>query len=149
MMQNKGGIVVIMNMFLCLFGAGFFGILDVAIIIIQVTGNGQDSNWIFFIIFSICFALLYYNYCRLRSLSKKEKENEQKTKQEQLEVAFYDECLKNGIKSCKTEKEIQKATLIAQKLNLQFANISALYAESQQRKRKIEQKEMEESKRQF
>ena len=54
-----------MNMFLCLFGAGFFGILDVATIIIQVTGNGQDSNWIFFIIFSICFALLYYNYCRL------------------------------------------------------------------------------------
>lgn len=144
-MQNKGGVVVIMNMFLCLFGAGFFGILDVATIIIQVTGNGQDSNWIFFIIFSICFALLYYNYCRLHSLSKKEKENEQKTKQEQLEVAFYDECLKNGIKSCKTEKEIQKATLIAQKLNLQFANISALYAESQQRKRKIEQREMEES----
>ena len=44
-----------------------------------------------------------------------------------------------------TEKEIQKATLIAQKLNLQFTNISALYAEAQQRKGKIEQREMEES----
>ena len=43
---------------------------------------------------------------------------------------FYKECLQNGITECVSEKEIQKATLIAQARGLQFTDIAALFSEA-------------------
>lgn len=135
---------MIERMYWNIFGACFFGILTVATLFIQVSSMGQTSNWKWLVIFGACFALLYSNYRTLRPLAEKEKEDKKKIEQEKLKVAFYDECVKSGIKSIKKEKEIQKATLIAQKMNLEFTDIAALYAESKQCKDRSEQKKMEE-----
>lgn len=135
---------MIERMYWNIFGACFFGILTVATLLIQVSSMGQTSNWKWLVIFAVCFALLYSNYRTLRPLAEKEKEDKKKIEQEKLKVDFYDECVKNGIKSIKKEKEIQKATLIAQKMNLEFTDIAALYAESKQCKDRSEQKKMDE-----
>ena len=45
-------------------------------------------------------------------------------------IAFYNECIAVGITGCNSEKEVQRATLIAQKHNLKFADITVLYAEA-------------------
>lgn len=45
-------------------------------------------------------------------------------------IGFYEECVKNGVTQCVTEREIQKATLIAQKRNLKFSDITALYIDA-------------------
>lgn len=46
---------------------------------------------------------------------------------EDKKIAFYKECASNGIKECKTEKEIQKITLIAQKHNMQYSDLATLF----------------------
>ena len=58
---------------------------------------------------------------------------------------FYDECIKNGIYSCKNAKEVQKATLIAQKMDLPFSDISALYDEAKQHQVRQEQQKAKEA----
>ena len=45
-------------------------------------------------------------------------------------IGFYEECVRNGVTQCVTEREIQKATLIAQKRNLKFSDITALYIDA-------------------
>ena len=49
---------------------------------------------------------------------------------EDRKIAFYNECVKNGIKECKSEKEIQKVTLIAQKHKMQYSDVSILFYEA-------------------
>ncbi|SEA49776.1 hypothetical protein SAMN05216349_11463 [Oribacterium sp. KHPX15] len=49
---------------------------------------------------------------------------------EDKKIAFYNECVNNGIKECKSEKEIQKCTLIAQKHKIQYSNVSILFYEA-------------------
>ena len=49
---------------------------------------------------------------------------------EDRKIAFYSECVKNGIKECKSEKEIQKVTLIAQKHKMQYSDVSILFYEA-------------------
>ncbi|MBQ5991053.1 MAG: hypothetical protein IJL62_00735 [Clostridia bacterium] len=49
---------------------------------------------------------------------------------EEQKVAFIKEYEQNGILECRTEKEIQKATLLAQKYRLEFTDISALFYEA-------------------
>lgn len=50
--------------------------------------------------------------------------------EEDKKIAFYDECKKNGIEECESEKEIQKATLIAQKYKMQYSDVSILFYEA-------------------
>ncbi len=45
-------------------------------------------------------------------------------------IEFYKDCVQHGITECVSEKEIQKATLIAQKRSIPFSDISALFYES-------------------
>ena len=44
----------------------------------------------------------------------------------QQKIDFYNECTKNGIHSCQSEKDRQKATLIAQRMKLPFDSIHTL-----------------------
>ena len=55
--------------------------------------------------------------------------NKQATKTKQL-ISFYEECKENDITDLKSEKEIQKATLIAKKYNIPFTDIKELYREA-------------------
>lgn len=50
-------------------------------------------------------------------------------KGKQDKIAFYRECIREGISGCSTEKDIQKANLIAKKLGLPTSNVSALFSE--------------------
>lgn len=45
---------------------------------------------------------------------------------------FYNECVENNVRSCKSEKDRQKASLIAKKYNIYYADIEALYNEAKQ-----------------
>lgn len=45
---------------------------------------------------------------------------------------FYNECIENNVRSCKSEKDRQKASLIAKKYNIYYADIEALYNEAKQ-----------------
>ena len=49
---------------------------------------------------------------------------------EEKKIAFYNECVKNGIQECKSEKEIQKVVLIAQKHKMKYSDVSDLFYES-------------------
>lgn len=51
-------------------------------------------------------------------------------REKQAKPAFYAECLENKIYACQTEKEIQKAKLIADKHKLHYSDISILYSEA-------------------
>ena len=52
-------------------------------------------------------------------------------KYDKVKIIFYNECLNCGIAKCQTEKEKQKATLIAQKNGIKFKNICILFEESE------------------
>ena len=103
-------------------------------ILIFSTPNPDEVDIFFLTFISVSLAFLWGLYLWLRPT----KEDKQRMKQIEKST-FYDECVKNGIKSCKSEKEIQKATLIAQKMGLSFTNITDLFAESKQCKKNIEQ----------
>ena len=45
-------------------------------------------------------------------------------------LSFCEECIRNGIRSCKSEKEKQKMILIAEKNELTYTNIEALFNEA-------------------
>lgn len=90
---------------------------------------------------SAAFVLFLWVYLRFH---KDDRQIEEKRYSEER-AAFYDECIKNGVKSCESEKEIQKATLIAQKMGFTFTDITALFAESKECKENIEQKKKEDA----
>ena len=93
----------------------------------------KDSAWVFFgeifAIAGLVFVILWYI-----STFKIER-NRIRQKSEDNIIDFYNECLSNGIYECRSEKEIEKAKLIAQKRKLKFNDISVLYNEA---KRKAE-----------
>lgn len=60
----------------------------------------------------------------------KEKANLQAERQPLID--FYQECQKCGVTTCTTEKEIQKATLLAQYRKLSFTDITALYLQARE-----------------
>lgn len=62
--------------------------------------------------------------------SKKDFQNMVVKAEDDKLIGFYEECVKNGVTQCVTEREIQKATLIAQKRNLKFSDITALYIDA-------------------
>lgn len=64
------------------------------------------------------------------SAVKKEVQIRAAEMEEDKKIAFYDECKKNGIEECESEKEIQKATLIAQKYKMQYSDVSILFYEA-------------------
>ncbi len=45
---------------------------------------------------------------------------------------FYNECIQNNVRSCKSEKDRQKVSLIAKKSNIPYTDIEALYNEAKQ-----------------
>lgn len=45
---------------------------------------------------------------------------------------FYNECIQNNVRSCKSEKDRQKVSLIARKSNISYTDIEALYNEAKQ-----------------
>lgn len=45
---------------------------------------------------------------------------------------FYNECIQNNVRSCKSEKDRQKVSLIAKKSNISYTDIEALYNEAKQ-----------------
>ena len=45
-------------------------------------------------------------------------------------VDFYKECIECGMTQCKSEKEIQKIELIAQRRKLKYTNIADLFYEA-------------------
>ena len=51
-------------------------------------------------------------------------------KDQAKKIDFYNDCLKAKIQDCKSEKEVQKVTLIAEKYGLQTADPTSLYAEA-------------------
>ncbi len=55
--------------------------------------------------------------------------NKQAVKTKQL-ISFYEECKENNITELTSEKNIQKATLIAKKYNIPFTDIKELYKEA-------------------
>lgn len=59
-------------------------------------------------------------------------------------IAFYDECINEGIHLCDNPKEIQKATLIAQRMNLEYKDITELFIKAKQLKENMEQQKKEE-----
>ncbi len=61
--------------------------------------------------------------------SKKKNRELQKLDQEN-KLAFYNECLSNNIKYINSDKERQKAALIAQKYNIPFTDIELLFKEA-------------------
>ena len=123
-----------------------FGVLD-AFMLMAIPAGLLDGIIIGGIVLdSICFVLSLISYFWSRPRAKKmaqDQKEAQQLKQDQIQAAFYDECLNNGIVCCKTEKELQKATLIAQKHNLLFTDISILFADAKQSKNRIEQKRIE------
>ena len=65
-------------------------------------------------------------------LAEMKKQNKERVKAKRQElIDFYNECKKNGILSCTSEKDVQKATLIARRMNLPFTDIRDLYAQAQ------------------
>ena len=86
-----------------------------------------------------------------KTIQKKEEKEEQEY---QLKIAFYKACVNEGILSLKSEKDIQKATLIAQSKGLvDIPDINSLFAESEmlatekeedQRENALEDKRQEE-----
>ncbi len=64
--------------------------------------------------------------------------------QERKDALFYQECVKNGIKKCETEEEIQRAALIAKRLNITCENIRDCYYKSKDALKKAKEIENEE-----
>ena len=65
---------------------------------------------------------------------KEDKENRVKALeavQEKIKVEFYQECISNGVRNCKSEKDIQRVTLIADKYELSTSDIETLYYNAQ------------------
>ncbi len=64
-------------------------------------------------------------------LSKRSEKKMKPLRYEYNKKNFYKECVQNGIKKLSTEKEIQKAKLIAQKHNIEYTDIVALFSEAE------------------
>ena len=78
------------------------------------------------VLFALCIVIIFIE----ASAVKKEVQIRAAEMEEDKKIAFYDECKKNGIEECESEKEIQKATLIAQKYKMQYSDVSILFYEA-------------------
>ena len=88
----------------------------------------------------IAFCLFYLLWKTRPTKGEKQKRSAEE------KAAFYIECAKAGVKTCKSAKDIQKATLIAKKMNLTYTDITVLFAESKQHKKMLDQMIKEEGK---
>lgn len=70
---------------------------------------------------------------------------EMEKQSDQILINFYNECAKNGIHECKTEKDIQRATLIAKNQGLQFTDIKELFSKSEAALSRSKQKKKDEA----
>ena len=90
------------------------------------------------VLVAAAFAVLLFLIARLKSQAKANSEK----MYDEKKVAFYNECVNNGIAECKSEWEREKASLLAQKFGLSFSNISDLFDDAKNSfKRNVEDKE--------
>jgi len=90
-----------------------------------MASSDKGAGWIFvFIILIIIFAIVM--------AKEKENSNKEKINKKDSKIKFYRECVHEGISSFDTEKNMQKAGLIAQKYKLEFSSIEQLYLESKE-----------------
>lgn len=95
----------------------------------------------------ICAALIRI-FLRIRQYNEQMEEHNRKEKEKRrnnLLIDFYDNCIENQIHECRSEKEKQKATLIAQNNKIEFTDIVALFDEAKQCYHKKEKADEEEA----
>lgn len=80
---------------------------------------------VFLAVQPLVIPLLLYSWHTISADTKRRAE-EEKIDNNNKRIAFYDECQKSGVAQCKSEKEIQKVALIAQKYGLQYSDITIL-----------------------
>ena len=98
-------------------------ILNTNSVISVFLSNDKGAGLIFFIIIIVIIlsCVAAYNWT---------KRHEQDNETEKKKVKFFKECVREGVDGFDTEKNRQKAILIAQKYKLEFASIEDLYSES-------------------
>lgn len=110
----------------------FFGVMDVFFMLFASIPSDDIGFYMFMIILcSVGFAFCLWLYVKGQKLKNQRKQHEE----HQKKVAFYNECVEKGVNSCDSEKEIQKATLIAQKMGLAFTDVAVLFDETQKCKK--------------
>lgn len=82
------------------------------------------AGWLLCIVGLIVLVFIVYINHSKTKISREQAQRKQKL------IKFYDDCLKSGITKCVSQKEIQKATLIAERESMQFSNISDLFDEA-------------------
>lgn len=75
--------------------------------------------------------------------NKRNKEANRKLAEEKKKVDFMEECLNSGVTNCLSERNEQKAKLIARKYGLSTMNITQLYQESYALYEPVHKKEMQ------
>lgn len=108
---------------------GISGVLflkaDSCLLTPEQAGTYTSTGWI---IFACALPALIYVFIKCRN---KYRQTEAKLKNEKL-AHFYNECIENNTRSCTSEKDRQKASLIAKKYNISYTDIEALYNEAKQ-----------------
>lgn len=128
--DNVRALTIVLIVLVCLF------------VCMGVTMPSEDT--LFLVSMGIFFSCVILLPLIVYGTAELQKEKELVKKDEEAKrIAFYEECKKSGIKSCDNPKDLQKATLIAQRLGLKYTDITELFTESKQHKEETDKKEEE------
>lgn len=98
-----------------------------------------------FIFVPLAFWLGVWLWFRPTKEEKKARKKAEERRPVIEKAAFYDECIKNGIESLDSGKEIQKAILIARKMEFFCDDVLVLFAESKQCREAVDRWEAEDA----
>lgn len=103
--------------------------VPVVCILCMIASESDQFAGVLFILLVLAFVILCVSFCvgLYRSIMKGKMQN------------FLTKCEEQGIHKLTTEKEIQKATLIAQSLNLDSSNIQKLFEKANNHSQKTEE----------
>lgn len=108
---------------------GISGVLfckaDSCLLTPEQAGAYSTKGWI---IFACALPALIYVFIERKN---KYRQTEARIKNDRL-AHFYNECIENNTRSCTSEKDRQKISLIAKKYNISYTDIEALYNEAKQ-----------------
>lgn len=104
---------------------GFAGVL-------YLNAYWNEKPALYFVAWIVTICVLFYRYNeRKRDKERSDRERAVIDRKNAL-IAMYNECIQNEIHDCASEKNRQRASLIANKHNLTYTNIGTLYQEAKQ-----------------